>query len=90
MTDPTNLTPDTITTLQSGIVVKQLAIVVGALASLAYSLCSLFGIVITPDKLQQIEAALTALGVLGFAFWTIHSRITKPCPPINTKPKDTP
>ena len=80
-----NQTPETITIWQSGIIQKQLAILVPSICTFIYAICSLFGIVVTPDLQAKIAAAVMALLVMILAIWTIHNRITKACQPIATK-----
>lgn len=70
--------PEAITWQTSGIIIKQIVLIVVSVGSLA-------GIAFTPEQTAQITAIASAVAVIGFAGWTIHSRITKPCPPVAPK-----
>lgn len=85
MTDQTNTPPDsnlpnTITWSESGIIIKQIVMIVVAVGSLA-------GIAFTPEQTAQITGIVSAVAVIGFSAWTIHNRATKNCPPVVPKAK---
>lgn len=63
---------------ESGIIVKQLVVIIISIASLC-------GLIFSPEQVAIITAAVTALITLAVALWTIHNRITKNCPPIAPK-----
>lgn len=86
MTDTQNNQPlEPISALQSGTVIKQITLALGAISSFVYSICAIFGIVVEPQLQEKIGMAGGSLAVLIVALWTIHNRITKPCPPIVPK-----
>lgn len=80
MTDTLPDAPEGITWQSSGIIIKQIVLIVVSIGSLA-------GIAFTPEQTAQITGILSAVAVIGFSAWTIHGRMTKPCPPI--VPKDS-
>lgn len=67
---------------ESGIIVKQLVVIVVSVASLC-------GLVFSPDQVAIITAAVTALITLALALWSIHNRIKQPCPPIAPTQKES-
>lgn len=75
-----NTVPDTISWSESSIIVKQLVMIIVSVGTLA-------GIAFTPQQTAQITGIVTAVSIIGFSAWTIHSRITKSCPPIAPKAK---
>lgn len=72
--------PDGIAWQTSGIIIKQIVLIVVSVGSLA-------GIAFTPEQTAQITGIVSAVAIIGFAGWTIHSRMTKPCPPVIPKLK---
>lgn len=74
--DPTSI--EGIAWQTSGIIIKQIVLIVVSVGSLA-------GIAFTPEQTAQITGVVSAVAVIGFSAWTIHSRMTKTCPPIIAK-----
>jgi len=67
--------PDQISWTDSGIIIKQLVMVIISVGSLA-------GMIFSPDEVAKITAVVTAVTMLVLSLWTVHNRLSKPCPPI--------
>lgn len=72
--------PDQITWVESGIIIKQLIVIVVTVGSIA-------GVVFSPQQIGEITTVTTALVTVIFSVWTIHNRLTKNCPPITKQEK---
>lgn len=75
-------TPDLITWKESGIIIKQVVMIIGVVGAMC-------GVAFTPEDTAKITAIVTGLFVIGVAAWTIHNRLKLPCPPVTQKNGET-